>query len=329
MKTRKRVNQEAQAVGDLSLVSPRGKFGSNGGPLAGFQTVERVMSAPALRIDYQYPQTHHVCRATTNGDFLFSQASTGTPPSFEELDKRRRIPGALNWDPFAVRKAFEDVEDVASALNFLNNAGRFWSFSDVLWSEFLEWKRYFRWLRVDYEKAILYPEGTKAWRTADGFDDGFFTERPIPEWVRDGCSADELRELQVSQRQTLLWLRRFALTLSVTEARLSICWADPKDKTYQASSPTRKLRGKTHKPFLRIEVHSILEAVAATIYADREHGLSHDVCKFCQKIFEVSSDHGREFCPPGRPDVQTSSCKNAYFARKKRQRQKAAKEQSK
>jgi hypothetical protein len=85
----------------------------------------------------------------------------------------------------------------------------------------------------------------------------------------------------------------------------------------------RSFKNKTYKPVLRIEGTGILEAAAAKIggklrpaegwrhCAYREHTLTHSACKFCQNVFEVNSDHGRQFCPmpPGRLDLLTSTCK--------------------
>jgi hypothetical protein len=51
------------------------------------------------------------------------------------------------------------------------------------------------------------------------------------------------------------------------------------------------------EPYLRIEALYILEAIAATIYADRVHGLRNGKCKQCLKLFKIESDHDQKFCP--------------------------------
>jgi hypothetical protein len=78
-------------------------------------------------------------------------------------------------------------------------------------------------------------------------------------------------------------------------------------------------------------VQNILEAIAATIYADRAHGLRYGKCKHCGKLFKFESDHDQEFCPAGKrkalnkptsrsaPLLVKSYCGSAYAQKKRRE----------
>lgn len=285
---------------------------ANTGELAGIQKVERTMSALPIRIDYQYPQTEHSC-TPVGSDFRLSPIRIGEPPTLAEYAKhtsRMMQTSGYNWDPFAVRDAFVAVKDVASALRFLSQAGIFWPSESVLWSQFQEWQRFFHWLRQPYEKAAGSPEGAKAWRTADGFQNHFFTTLPEPERNRVSNFAP-------------LW--RFALRPErLHGTSIEIKWHEAEDKTFDPRPPVKEWKGKEQKPFLSIETHNIVEAIAATIYADRCYGLDYEACKKCGRLFKVESNHGQEFCPaPAR--LQSSPCKNAYQAQARRDMLKAAK----
>jgi hypothetical protein len=273
------------------------------------------MSALAIRIDYQYPQTEHSCTQVAN-DFKFSPIRMGTPPSHAEyaqhIKKMIRI-GGHNLNPYSLREAFVAVSDAPSALRFLNEAGIFWPTESVLWSQFQEWQRFFYWLRQPYETAVRSPEGAKAWRTADGFENQFFATLPEPEPNR-------------VSKYGPLW--RFVLRPERPHGvSVSIKWHETEDKSFDPRPPVKEWKGKDQKPFLSIETHNIVEAIAATIYADRCHGLVYAVCKHkpCSKLFRVESQHGQEFCPA--PKWLTSSpCKNAYQAQARRDKLKATKQ---
>jgi hypothetical protein len=277
------------------------------GKFSGTQSEERTLSALAIRIDYQYPLQEHSYKAVGD-DVRFSPANVGRPPS--------------PLDPYAVRDAFFAAKDPDSALRFLNDAGIFWPFRDVLWSQFQEWQRFFGWLRQSPEKAMLEPEGAKAWATAEGFKNTFFAEMPsrFPPEAIEEIGPERMREIEVSDRHTLQELRHFALTPERLHGNsISLQWHERTDKTYAPRVPLKKWKGAEHKPFLMIETDNAAEAIAATIYADRVHGVVCDACKHCGKLFEVNSEHGQEFCP--RPSwLKKSPCANAYQAQVRRDR---------
>jgi hypothetical protein len=284
---------------------------------AGVQSEERILSGLPIRIDYQDLRYEYFCRPK-EGDLLF------------DLPRREgegRIRRSTNLDPYAIRDAFEAVKDPTAALRFLSEAGRFWPFEAILWSQFQEWQLFFRWLRLAPEKAMLSPEGQRAWLTADGFKNLFFTDIPrfSPEAIQE-IGPEGMREIEVADRQRLIELRRFALKPERLHGYcISLEWHEVGDTSYKRCPPSKKFKGKDQKPFLSIEAHNIVEAIAATIYADRCDGLEYEQCKRCGKLFKVNSKHGQEFCPPTRLDIKTSPCKNAFLAQARRDRIRASK----
>jgi len=306
----------------------RSRLTPNTGELAGTQKVVRTLSALPVRIDYRHPQREHSC-TPVGSDFRFAPILTGIPPTPTEygdhISRMTRTNGH-NLDPFAVRDAFVAVKDIPSALRFLSEAGIFWRFEVILWSQFQEWQQFFYWLRQSYEKAIRSPEGARAWRTADGWKNEFFTELPrFPPEAELEIGPKAMHKIEVADRQRLLDLRRFALRPHRAAGDcVSIQWHQVDDKTFKLCPPIKRFKGKDQKPFLSIEAHDVVEAIAATIYADRCDGLEYDACKKCGKLFKVQSNHGQEFCPA--PTwLQSSPCKNAYQAQARRDKKKAAK----
>lgn len=285
------------------------------GELAGVQREARIMSALQIWIDYQSPRKPYLCRPLAN-DYLLR-------PPIHSGEVNGEMRETTNLNPYAIRAAFETVEDPTAALRFLSEAGSFWPFEAVLWSQFQEWQRFFSWLRRSPEEVMRSPEGAKAWRTADGFKNEFFSDAPprfSPEAVEE-IGPERMREIEVQDRHLLNELRRFAIRPERLHGEcISIQWREAGDPTFKQQWPAKKHKGKNQTPFLNIEAHNIVEAIAATIYADRCHGLVYQACKRCGKLFKVDSQHGREFCPPTRLDIRTSPCKNAYLAQVRRDR---------
>jgi hypothetical protein len=268
--------------------------------LAGVQKVARSMSALPVRIDYQSPRYEHLCLAKED-DFLFDH------PRYKGQGEIRKF---TNLDPYAVREAFAAVADPASALRFLSEAGNFWPFQAVRWSQFLEWQRFFEWLRREPDDAMRFPDGKKAWITTGGYTNEFFAERAIfsPSEPKK-IDPKHMREIEVNERHTLQDLQQFAV--KPIGDRVSIEWRDPDDDSYALCPRVPEFQGRKLAPFLHIEAHNVIEAIAATIFADRCDGVKNAKCKHCKRLFQVQSNHGQEFCPSG-PSTSSSTCKNAY-----------------
>jgi len=336
---------------------------SGASDLTGTQSEARTAGL-AVRIDYESPRYEYFKR-TKGNDWLFSLALPenqlepveliGGHPDEAELRAARlaqldptwrefdacQFGTKMHFDPYAVRGRFFAVDSPNAAVEFLSGAGTFWPWVSVLWSQFREWQEFLNWLRLDPQKAGRNPEGKKAWKTAAGIwpmeksRNQFFKSDDLEfigdRWHDPDLTPEEWRNIRVRDAQELFALRGFALTLKGWDLkqRVSLCWYEPgrKPEKWEARRETA-CKSAGYVPFLRIEATSILEAIAATIYADAVYGVKTETCKMCRKIFERKSDHGQEFCPP--PDhLKSSPCKNAYFQEKRRKALKKTKKQEK
>ena len=289
--------------------------------LAGFQSEKRTMEAIPIRIDYQSLRFKHFSRPKGN-DCLISFSTMKGQWNYGEIRQ------TTNLDPYAIRKRFVTVDSPEGAALFLSEAGQFWIWQDVLWSQFQEWQKYFEWLRLPRELAMRSQEGKKARLTAQGLGNQFFkvTDQEFTRARFHGAKLPpkDLRRNEVEDRLALWNLRRFAHFpgSSGVESRMSLAWYDPKDghapEDWKARRSTAPKGGDAkYEPYLRIETHYVLEAIAATIYVDRVNRLRYGKCKQCDRLFKIESDHGREFCPP--PTWrETSPCKNAYLQHERR-----------
>ena len=133
----------------------------------------------------------------------------------------------------------------------------------------------------------------------------------------------------MQDHETLAALRRFALYPQEAGrgSQLKLQWYDPVDWLPQQKGVPPEDWEERHKkapkgrlePYLRIDALNILEAIAATIYADRLHGQRFGKCKYCGNNFKIESDHGQQFCP--RPvHLHSSPCKNAFLQHQRREK---------
>lgn len=293
----------------------------------GFQTETRTVEALPIRIDYQSPRDECVMRATGD-DWRFCFSRIKNQPHSGKMRE------TTNLDPYAIREAFETIGTAERAVRFLSESGRFWPFQDVLWSQFREWQSFFRWLRMVPAEARKSPDGKRAWDTAGSFRNSFFaqtdaefTHSRFSESVIEEMGADRWRENQVQDRRMLRHLRGFALhpERQGEGSQVSLSWYDPKLKHPPEDWKSRQgksAEGAITTPFLRIEALNVIEAIAATIYADHVNGTRYRKCKHCGKLFKVESDHEQAFCPAPL-HLSSSPCKNAYFQSERRKNERA------
>lgn len=294
----------------------------------GFQTQIRTVEALQIRIDYQAPRDEYVMRAAGD-DWRFSLSRIKNQKNSGKMRE------TTNLDPYAIREAFETIETAEQVVRFLSESGRFWPFGDLLWSQFQEWQSFFRWLRLAPQEAKRSPEGKRAWDTSASFQNSFFaqtdsdfTRSRFSENVIEEMGADNWRKNQIQDRSILGYLRRFALYPERDRegSQVSLGWYDPKLKLPPEDWKSRKGQsadGVTPAPFLRIEVLNVVEAIAATIYADRLNGTRFRKCKHCGRLFKVESDHDQLFCPPPL-HLKSSPCKNAHFQHERRRNERRA-----
>jgi hypothetical protein len=301
--------------------------GNRSSALEGFQSQARSFSAP-IRIDYQSLRFEHFLKPLGEDWLLCFSKMKGQWNSGQ-------IRETTNLDPYAIRNAFEAVETPEEAARFLSEGGLFWPFESVRWTQFREWQDFFSFLRMEPEQARGMPMGLKALETARGFQNSFFAQTDaefsrsrFPADVIEEIGGDRWTEIEMEDRRTLRELRRFALhpVADGERGRVSVSWYDPNDSHAPEDWKARRKRKSKRtmfEPFLRIETLNIVEAIAATIFADQINGTRVRKCKHCGRLFQVESDHGQEFCPAPL-HLKSSPCKNAYLQKMRRNRQKEA-----
>lgn len=294
----------------------------------GFQSEIRAIENLQVRIDYQTPRWVHKNREK-NGSRVISPHDMHTSP--EPTPVRE----STNLDPYAIRRAFEQVRDFDDATRFLSEAGRFWVFERVTWVQFQEWQRFFGWLRLGPECGQRDPEGKQAWDVATGRGSDFFSQSDgdfsltrFPGGVPVEIFPERWQEILQSDREALWALRRFALHPEGpgSVARISLGWFDASDSYEPENWKARKSRGTnpdSRVPYLRVEAHYVIEAIAATIYADLAQGVRFGRCKYCLRFFKVESEHGQEFCAAP-IHLKSSPCKNAYLQNERRKKERQA-----
>ena len=291
--------------------------------------VERTTSALRIRIEYQPSLYEHFMRPYGKDRlFIRSRKEERTGVTWEgDTLTVRDLP---NLDPYAIRDAFESIETPEEALRFFGESGPFWGWRTILWNQFQDWQQFFKWLRLPPDVAQKSPEGRRARDSASlygdnpffAMSDAKFTRSRIPLDERKQMGAKRLREIEWADHLELQQLRNLAFDLRDRKI-MDISW-------YNASNPgppdapwrTMPTKQSNIEPYLSIRPKYVLEAIAATIYVDRLHGLKHQKCKHCRKVFQIESDHGAQFCPPPR-HLKSSPCKNAYFQKQRRGRLKA------
>ena len=298
----------------------------------------RSTSALQVRIAYRSRRYEHFIKSQGD-DCLFSSALPKGQSNSGEMGK------GANLDPYEIRREFEsiDIDRPEIVARFLDEAGRFWPWETVRLSQIKEWRELFRWLRIDRDEAEKTREGEKAWNAATSYDlatwckDGFFSisglqftqDRHTPEaWKRYGASM-HFKKKASWDIEKLAALRSFAVDPERAGAgsQVKLQWYDPegwlpRQKGMPPESQEERRKGVSKgplEPYLRIDALNILEAIAATIYADRLNGQRFGKCKYCEKIFKINSDHGQQFCPAPL-HLQSSPCKNAFLQHRRRAR---------
>jgi uncharacterized C2H2 Zn-finger protein len=300
--------------------------------LAGFQSEIRCTSALQVRIAYQSPRYEYFMRSLAD-DWLFSFASRKGQWNSGEMRE------STNLNPYAIRREFEaiDLDRPEMVVRFLSEAGRFWPWDSIRLSQLKEWREFLKWLRIEPHEAKKTLEGEKAWNTATLNENYFFaasdlefTRARYPLKASEKMKGSEhWRRIVLQDRETLAALRRFAHYPQEAGggSQVKLHWYDPEDWLPQQKGIPPEDWEERHKktpkgrlePYLRIHAVNILEALAATIYADRLDGQRFGKCKHCGEIFKIQSDHGQQFCPSP-PHLQSSPCKNAYMQHKRREK---------
>jgi hypothetical protein len=295
--------------------------------------VERNIDAMEIRIDYRVRPGNVTCEIIGK-ECRFRQDEESE--FLEELD------------PYLVRAAFEKVGNEVEALQFLKHAGKFWPMVPVVtWRQFQEWQEFTHLIRQhDFLKLASNNErANQAMLALGGYPNNFFTAPDCPksdnekkEFTRQLArltetvpeSASRFAELREEREKAFYRLRGLfrkppaeAITTGykADHAIVTVMKRDARAGVFSHLTPIEFLAQEyALKPIINIRARTVLEAIAATIYADRRHGLKIGKCGHCKQLFEKQSELNTTYCP-------NKGCKNAASQKAWRMKDKARREQ--
>ena len=204
------------------------------------------------------------------------------------------------WNAYALRAAFDAVKTETDALEFLSGAGSFLPSPHPLsWSAFQAWKRFVEIVRQENKLRALMAEvmsdedgmavlarggdELEVLKALGGYPNAFFT--------------GTLRRLDPTTRSLCEWFYR------PPQGALSIEWLPLKDepellsKVQKGGALMEFFRGAYGmRPVLRIEAECALQAIAATVYADRVGGVEWNKCEICNRLFKLESGQHKRYC---------------------------------
>ncbi len=268
-------------------------------------------------IDYQ-SHRDQVVSWDTAGDVVFSPkisppAEVGVPIAYE---------GQVALDPYKVRDAFEraDAESESSVRSFLNSAGTFWPFGSVSRSQFREWQAFVSLIRRDdfFQLAMTDHKAQDAakalhnWpnRRFFNFDEAEVTEyelelqRGIPGIQ---ASLDKAAKWRADQLRVLL-----SYFASPTIRLRSRYTPEAIERlTSEGAPPIYPPADGDTMPILVYEPRNVLEAIAATISADRLQRIAHRACGGCGRLF-LRSKQSQRYC-----GSEGTVCKNTARANRR------------
>lgn len=212
-------------------------------------------------------------------------------------------------DAFTFREAFLAVATPAEAFNLLDQAGRFWSTREepdavesyLTWGEFQLWQRLIAIVLTDSFLHLGYFHSPDSWPFIwGGAEEEGKIGRPLP---------DELKQTVWDASETTFnWLQGTPDSWRVI--------SEP------APDDPRK------RPKMRAEVwaSSVLDAMLASAYIDSLSGVRYEVCALpdCNRVYEVSSNHKREYCTQAHAHKASVRRRRAEAKRKAQEKKQTA-----
>jgi len=260
------------------------------------------------------------------------------------IDSGVAIEEPIRLDPFAIREAFAEVKSEAEALRFLTNAGPFWHAGKYLtWSQFREWQEFVELIRQEdfiervnedarAEEALLAltgrsirffsapdiaePEPEPKPKPPRSKIERMFMQKVLKDFEKSGAAVASITRKKASQDGLPKWF------LKPPDHAFKIEWRIPEAEGNMSAKRKRKIPPELSiseyglAPTLRIDVRTVLEAIAASIYVDRCAGVRYVKCGFCGRLFKSESGHGQKYCRRSLPDGKVlESCRNAAAQR--------------
>jgi hypothetical protein len=211
----------------------------------------------------------------------------------------------VELDAYKVRADFENATTEQEIRQFLNSAGTFWPFGRVTQSEFCEWQDFVKLIRRDdFDRLCL--TDTKAYNAARVLDNFNIDENPwfSGAWKKREEEIEEdlrrgLDRMPESFRQDFEKTTRHRESATKHRRDLFDYFANPPAYAWMRYTPEaiksfengERTPERTAPlstdlmPVLVFKPTNALEAIAATIAADRLKGTRHRVCEGCNSLF--------------------------------------------
>ena len=286
-----------------------------------FQTTpeERAISAMPVVVHY-VARIGETSLAMKDGEYAF----TISPELIDHQNPQRtHYCDEVSQNAFAIRDQFLRLTAPGEALDFLSKTGQFSPIhSRLTWNELQRWQRFVYLVQEHSELARAMDAGIQTGEHAEVlkaltgmYESSFFgsldslgsTPKPSP----------GERHTILARRRICSWFRQPAGEAS------SIEWMSKRHLDDDAL--IRKLRAggamieylvpRTDlRPVFLIRPTCTLEAIAATLFADRANGIEYRSCECCHELFLVGKRKNKLYCNQAR-------CKNTAHQRRKRGKQ--------
>jgi hypothetical protein len=310
---------------------------------AAFQSIPEERSISAMPVVVHYVAMIGDVRLTKRGEeYIFAISPTLSDGSGKE--HWEEIP----QNAFAIRDEFLKIQSPSEALDFLAKTGQFSPLDfTVTWREIRKWQRFTYLVQEHTQLARAMNERQRTGECAEAlkalsgiYESSFFTLSSLPESLSETSSRLRFEEqvrrnrelnrsLQEGERDEFLKRRALCSWFRQPpgEAR-SIEWI-PKSTHPEDEKLIRKLRAggamieylvprDRLQPILLIRPAYTLEAIAASIFADRANGVEYRSCECCKELFPIGSHKTKLYCNKER-------CKNTAHQRRKRANARARK----
>jgi hypothetical protein len=217
------------------------------------------------------------------------------------------------WDAYALRTAFEAVTTETQALDFLAGSGHFFLDWELSWNDFQTWQQFLKIVRQESRlravmSTLMSDEHGKA-----AFQRGGEEVEVLKALGRYPTNFFQAKS-QRHERDIKDLCQWFYKPLG---AALSVEWSPLKDepslfsKLEKGGALIQFFRDSYRmRPVLCITARCALQAIAATVYADRIAGVKYGKCEACGRLFEIVSSQSRKYCD--------DTCKDTARQRRRR-----------
>ena len=222
---------------------------------------QTTRTLPAMEIEIAHcPMRVEMSYERTEDDVLFR---------FRYARETSRDSPRIN--AYMTRETFLEVKTPGEALDFLSLTGHFLSpmerlpkrHESLTWNDFQRWQEMIR---------LLLRNGPLSLSAVMSGGKNVGVEFAVPDQLRPIMSDLSVEEMG--------WMSGFPRGIVI------------------GTMPQPPNSDKRNKLFAEILVTSTLEAILATVYVDGLNGVNYGQCKLpeCAKLFEITSNHAREYC---------------------------------